>query len=299
MGLSLNNLSKTGKTKVLSGLEKFENNLHPAVVAEIKEWIKHSELSNLLKKLQSIKDWEQFLDYYAEAIVAWHLIRQGCETEGYEVPSVNGRSADFQISKGSNRFFLHIKRLNFDGETHHDFNVSKQLEGLQEKGIGFSFDKSVSDEEMQHCYKVAKNFSKEAKVGETKDIISETGEILGQCAKVSNGQFFASVYSAKSGDDSDRFSDKLSEAYKQFMPNAVNFILVTSAWRDIGSIEDLKRSLGDFWAIGKHSCSNIVGWFEFDPRGNSIDFKLFFREKYKRPAYILDVFGPDYEVVTT
>jgi hypothetical protein len=299
VGLGLNNLIKTGKIKVISGLEKFRKKLHPEIVAEIKGWSNHPELSKLLEKLQSIKDWEQFVDYYAEAIVAWYLIRQGCEIDGYEVPNDINKTADFQVSKGRNTFFLHIKRLNFDGETHHDFNVSKRLEGLQEKGIGYSFDKSLADEEMQHFYEEAKNSSKEVKVGETKDIISETGEILGQFAKVSNGQSAAYVYSAKSGDDRYRFSDKISEAYKQFMPNAMNVILVTSAWRDSASIEDLQRALDDSWAVGKHSCSNIVGWFEFDPRENSIDFKLFFRENSKIPQYIIDVFEQDNEVITT
>jgi hypothetical protein len=83
------------------------------------------------------------------------------------------------------------------------------------------------------------------------------------------------------------------------MPNSVNVILVTSAWRDSGSIEDLKRSLDDFGADGKHSCSNIVGWFEFDHRGNGIDFKSFFRENSKIPQYIIDVFEQDNEVITT
>lgn len=283
-----------------SGLEIFEKRLHPEVVGEIKGWDKHALLSKLLEKLQSIKDlkqWDQFLNYYSEAMVAWHLIRRGCEIDGYEIPNDINKSADFQVSKDSNTFFLHIKRLNFDEETRHDLNVSTRLESLQKGGISYNFDKSLTDKEMQHFYKESKKFSKIAKTGETKDIISETGEILGQCDKIQYGQF--TNYSPKTVDDCDRFSDKLSEAYKQFMPNAANFVLVTSAWRDIGSIEDLKRSLDVFWAFGKHSCSNIVGWFEFDPRENSIDFKLFFREHDKWPPYVFDVFGPDYEVMTT
>ncbi len=281
-----------------SGLELFGKNLHPEVIADIRGWAKHPELSKLLKKLRSIKDWSQFLDHYAEAMVAWHLIRQGSEIEGYEVPTVNGRNTDLEVSRGGDTFFVHVKRLDFDKEMRHDLNVSKRLVSLQKRGVGYILHKSLTDEEMQNFYKEAKKFSKKAKVGETKIIVSKFGEMLGECDKVKNGQPTSSAYSPKNVDDSDRFSDKLSDAYKQFMPDAVNLILITSAWRDDESVEDLREALEKFWANSKHPFSNIIGWFEFYPRGNKIDFKLFFRETYKRPPYIIDVFGPNYEVMT-
>lgn len=274
-----------------SGLKKFEKDLHPEVVAEIKGWVNHPELSKLLKKLRSIKDWEQFLDHYAEAMVARHIIRQGCELQ-VEVPTANSKNADFKVSKGSDTFFIHVKRLNFDEEMQHDLNVGTRLDSLRKKGIGYLFNKSLTDGEMQYFYKEANRFSKKAKAGERKVITSKTGEVLGECDKVKNGQPTTTVYSAKDVNESHRFSKKLKkEAYKQFMPDGLNVILVTSAWRDNASNEDLRESVDDFWSGGKHPCSNIIGWFKFDPRGNKTDFELFFRENYERPPYILDVFS--------
>ncbi len=271
-----------------SGLELYEKNLHLEVIADVKGWSTHPELSKLLKKLQSIKDWQKFKDHYAEAIVARHLISHRCEIK-IEVPTVNGRCADFQVLKGNNMFFVHIKRLNFGKEMQHDLNVSKRLDSLRKRGIGFIFYKSLTDQEMQHFYKEAKKFSKGARMGDTKVIISKTGEILGECDKAKDGQS-TTAYSGKDGNDSDRFSSKISDAYNQFMPDAVNVILVTSAWQDYASVEDLQEAVDDFWFAGKHCCSNIIGWFKFDPRRNSTDFKLFFRENNERPPYILDVF---------
>lgn len=273
-----------------SGFKKFEKDLNPEVVAEIKGWEKYPELSKLLKKLQSTKDWEQFLDYYAEAMVARHLIRQGCELQ-VEFPTANGKNADFKVSKVSDTFFIHVKRLNFDEEMQHDLNIGTRLDSLRKKGIGYLFNKSLTDEEMQYFYKEANRFSKKSKAGERKVITSRIGEVLGECDKVKNGQPTTTVYSVKDVDESHRFSNKLKEAYKQFMPDGLNVILATSAWRDDASIEDLREAVDDFWFVGKHRFSNIIGWFTFEPRGNSTDFELFFRENYERPPYILDLFS--------
>lgn len=214
-----------------SGLEIFEKGLHPEVVAEIRGWTKHSELSKLLNKLESIKDQEPFLDIYAEAMVARHLISQECEIE-VEVPTKKGKSADFKVSKGSNIFFVHVKRLNFDREMQHDLNVGN--------------DPRVND-----------------------------------------------------GADHDRYLKKLKRAYKQFMPDGVNIILVTSAWREDSSIEDLREDKEDYWSNGKHSDSNIIGWFLSHPREKSIDFKLFFRENFEKPTYIVELFERNCEEMQT
>ncbi len=214
-----------------SGLEIFEKDLHPEVVAEIRGWTKHPELSKLLNKLESIKDGEPFLDIYAEAMVARHLISQECEIK-VEVPTKNGKSADFKVSKGSSIFFVHVKRLNFDREMQYDLNV-------------------------------------------------------GNDPRVKDG-----------GEDS-RYLKKLKRAYKQFMPDGVNIILVTSAWRDSASIGELREGVEDFWSNGKHSDSNIIGWFLFHPREKSINFELFFRENSEKHPYIAELFGRNCEEMQT
>lgn len=281
-----------------SGLEIFEKDLHQEVVAEIRGWTKQPELSKLLKKLESMKDWEQFLDFYAEAMVARHLISQGCEIK-VEVPTKNGKSADFKVSKGSNTFFVHVKRLNFDQEMQHDLNVITRLESLKKKGIGFSFKyKSITDDEMQQFSKEADRFSKELNDGESKDITSKTGELLGECFKMPHGPSMT-VYSGNDGGDDGRYQKQLKSAYEQFIPDGVNIILVTSAWREDSSIEDLRDDMEDFWSNGKHSDSNIIGWFLSHPREKSIDFKVFFRENSEKPPYIVELFGRNCEEMQT
>ena len=275
--------------KVRSGLKIFEKHLHPEVVTDIRRWDKHPELSKLFKKLESIKDWERFLDHYAEAMVARYLITQGCEI-AVEVATINRKSADFRVSKGSNTFFVHIKRMNFDKETQRDFNVSTRLNSLRTKGFGFLFYKSLADGEMQHFCKEANRLSEKLKDSESEVITSKTGERLGECYRRKCAQSIT-VYSAKDVDCSDRFSGRLKDAYGQFMPDGVNVILVTSAWRDSASIEDLQEAVNDFWSDGEHHCSDIIVWFEFDPRGESIDFELFLRENSEKPPCIVELFG--------
>ncbi|MBL7184922.1 MAG: hypothetical protein ISS70_01240 [Phycisphaerae bacterium] len=277
--------------KVRSGLKIFERNLHPEVVDEIGGWAEHPELSKLLEKLESIRGWEQFLDHYAEALIARHLIGHGCELE-VEVPTINGKKADFRVSEGNQTFYIHVKRLNFDKEMRNDLKVGTRLDSLRREGFGFSFSKSLTDDEMQQFCKEAFRLSKELVNGESKEVTSKTGEMLGECHRMKRGQSIT-IYSAKDGDCSDRFLKKLKSAYRQFMPDCVNVILVRSAWRDDDSIESLRESADDFWSDGGHPCSSIVGWFVFDPRGDSVDFELFFRENFEKPPHIGKLFRGD------
>jgi hypothetical protein len=282
---------------VRSGLEIFEKDLHSEVVAEIREWSKHPELSKLLEKLYLMKDWEQFLDIYSEAMVARHLISQGCDIK-VEVPTKNGKSADFKVSKDSHTFFVHVKRLNFDKEFQHDLNVGTRLDSLRKKGFGFSPNESLTDDEMQQFCKEANRFSENANAGESKVITSKTGKALGECYKMPHGSSMT-VYSGNDGGDDGRYLKKFKSAYQQFMPDGINIILVTSAWREDSSIEDLRDDMEDFWSNGRHSDSNIIGWFLSHPREKSIDFKLFFRENSEKPPYIVDLFGRNCEEMQT
>lgn len=283
---------KGGKVeKVRSGLKRFERKLHPKVIGELRGWAEQLELSKLLEKLESIRGWEQFLDHYAEALIARHFVGHGCEVE-VEVPTINGKKADFRVSEGNETFYIHVKRLNFDKEMRNDLKVGTRLDSLRKEGFGFSFHKSLTDDEMQQFRKEAFRLSKELVNGETKDVTSNTGEVLGECHKMKHDQSIT-IYSVKDGDCSDRFLKKLKNAYRQFMPDGVNVILVTSAWRDDDSIEDLRESVDDFWSDGKHPCSNIIGWFEFDPRGESVGFELFIRENFEKPPYISELFKGD------
>jgi hypothetical protein len=279
-------MAKNNSSK--AGLELFERILHPEVVAEIRKWSSHPELSKLLHTLESQKEQEQFLNYYSEAMVARHLISQGCELK-VEVKIPKGKRVDFEVSKDSNNFFVHVKRSNFDKVLQHELNVSTRLDSLRKKGIGFLLNKSLTDDEMQQFSKEANRFSKELNDGESKGITSKTGELLGECFKMPHGPSIT-VYSGNDGGDSGRYLPKLEEAYEQFMPKETNVILITSRWRDSFCIEDLKDDLEDFWSNGKNSKSNIIGYFTFKPNGKSIDFDLIFREGSSKPSNIAELF---------
>ena len=62
----------------------------------------------------------------------------------------------------------------------------------------------------------------------------------------------------------------------------VNLDAVKEAFQNDSSIEDLQESLDDFWADGKHPCSNIVGWFQFDPPAEAVEFELFSRKNFEK-----------------
>ncbi len=213
-------MPKNEKSK--TGLEIFEGILHPEVVGEIRGWTNHTELSKLFHTLESRKDREPFFDIYAEAMIARHLISQGCELK-VEIETIKGKGVDFEVSKGRSTFFVHVKRSNFDRDLQDDLNAGADLR-------------------------------------------------------------------VKDGGDSGRYLRKLKSAYEQFMPNKINVILITSAWRDSGSIMDLRDDLEDFWSNGKHSDSNIIGYFTFEPNGKSIDFELIFREGSDKPLNLVELF---------
>jgi len=166
---------------VISGLKKFEKDLNTEVVAEINGWEKHPELSKLLKILQSIKDPQQFQDHYAEAMVARHLIRHGCELQ-VEVLTVNCGRADLKVSKSSNTFFVHIKRTNLDKETTKNLKINTRLNCLRKirRPITVSLIpyKSLTDQEMQYCCKEAKEFIENASEGNRKEIKNINDEAL-------------------------------------------------------------------------------------------------------------------------
>ena len=289
-----------------SDFKVFEKNLHSEVVQEIKGWTKHPELSKLLRKLCSIKDWSTFLNHYAEAMVAFHLIRHDCEVLGVEVTTINAKTADFKISKDGEIFYVHIKRLNWDEETDKDLKIGSRLQCLRKIHrpvlVSMLFYRSLSDQEMQEfCKREVKEFVKKAIEGAKIEIVSGTGEVLGECEIGPNhgGQNVSllQIPSVKNVDESHRMCQRLKRAYKQFMPQAINIILATSAWQDTGSTEDFQDAVESFWGDGKQSRSNVVAYFEFKPKGKNVNFELFFREKYEIPSYIISVFGKNFHQI--
>ena len=100
----------------------------------------------------------------------------------------------------------------------------------------------------------------------------------------------------------------MSEAYRQFMPNSTNIIFITGQFCDIEDLDSILlgktyedqtvipiqkgRKNNGFWSDNKHPYSYIVGWFDFVHKIESMKFKMFYRDNYKIPSLIKNLFNP-------
>ena len=281
-------------TNVKKGIELFANRLDPAVVSEIKDWADDPELSKLLKKLQSLTDWQQFLNHYAEAMVARYLIKSKCKLE-YEYPTCNDKQADFRAYQGDISFFIHIKRLNTDGKTQKQINIQKRFKALEQiekpYTIAIQVFHNLTDLQSQHFVRVSTNFIKgEVQIGDSKDIYDDNRMYLGKCEilAIHNKEHILQLRTWVGHiDDHKRLYNKFEDANEQFMPGQLNIILITGLYSD--QIEDFEDSLlgsNGFWSPDRHVDSKVVGWFNFGTKADSINFKMRYRENYQVPETI-------------
>jgi hypothetical protein len=278
------------------GLALFVKDLHADDVAEIRGWSTRPGLLALLTKLNSMKEREQFLDHYAEAMVALHLIRQACELE-YEAPTVNRKSADLKVSKGRNVFFAHIKRVNLSPAMAKDWRIATRLYSLKQirrpVTVSVTFFRSLTDQEMQYCCKIARGFVEVGNHGDRKEIVNAGDEPLVELeiGPRHTGRHIRLllVGPGVDGGDESQIRNQLTDAYHQFMPGFENIVLVATFWSDDGGVGDLKEALGEFWTDGNHPLSKAVVYFAFDPKEGTIGFQPFFRDERTLP-YIAEVF---------
>jgi hypothetical protein len=283
-----------------SALDARANRLNPRVVEEIKSWSNHLELSKILRNLQSAQG-QHFFDFYAEAVVARHLLQKGCEL-AVELRTQSERTADLQVSMGGSRFYAHIKRLNPDKESHKDIIVLNRLQPLRNITrpiiLYCQFWRIPSDAEMQAVYRQLRPFAESADVGESIALNDGSGNDIAefQIGGANGGttlRFFIN-FGVTVLDENKRLYKKLSEAYKQFMPGALNVILVTSSLAD--DIKDFESALlGDtkeartnngFWSANKHPESTIVGWFDFGCRNDYVSFRMWYRGNCQVPELV-------------
>ena len=282
----------------MARLKIYEDRLAPNALAEIREWAEEPELSKLLRALEAARDGQRFLDIYAEAMIARHLRRFGHELY-YEVETTANRMADFRVKEGNADFFLHVKRLGVDKESQKETAIHRRLRDLKriKRGIllGTVFFKRVTDAEMQGVYQQLKRFCEDGRSGERLTLLAGTGKVVGESTiealDRANSVRLITTMAVRVGDDVSRLYKKLSDGYKQFMPGARNIILVTSIWKD--DVEEFQEALlgeGGFWANGKHSDSEIVGWFNFGTKEDYIDFRMWYREGCEVPRYVRKIF---------
>lgn len=271
------------KGKLKSGLLRFGKKLHTDVIRDIRSWENDPVLSKLHKTLDSQNDWQRFLDHYAEAMVARHLIKCGYQIVKVEAPTKNHKRADFEIAKGIETFFAHIKRLNFNKNTSEEIKIIDTLASIKTADkIGLNFKETPHGKDKEIFLNKAVKWQKDKNAEEI--ICSDDGRVLGSIKPSS-----ISSMTVQPG-ESTRIPNLLNVAYDQFMPGAINVILMTDAWQDNEGQYDLEVALKDFWARGKNNSSQIVVWFNFNIREDEISFHLFSREGCNIPSYVSDAF---------
>lgn len=293
--------------KLAGGLQLYEGQLHPDVVNDIRGWSEHPELGALFASLEAHTKPKTFFDTYAEAIVARHLQRQGCELR-LEVKTPAGRSCDFQVQQGDNRFFLHVKRLYTARPGRRKLAISLRLRVLERIErpyiVGVRWRENLTDKQMQRFVTVASEFILQARVGDEHVVLDDEQLELGGVRIVApwDGAMVSLVIGLPSGfiDETRRIFKLQRKAYDQFMPKAHNVILIcTSHEEDLADFESALRgqhverwdtippqgrriahgrAADGFWEGSSREDSQVAGWFHFVPSDPDLHARLWFRE---------------------
>lgn len=289
------------------GLQLYQRQLHPDVVDDIRRWSEHPELAALYASLEAHTKPKTFFDTYAEAMVARHLQRQGCEMR-LEVKTPAGKSCDFQVQQGDNRFYLHVKRLYTARPGRRKLAISLRLRVLERIErpyiVGVRWREALTDGQMQRFVTAASEFILQARVGDEHVVLDDERFELGGVRIVApwEGATVSLVIGLPSGfiDETGRIYKLLRKAYEQFMPKAINVILIcTSHDEDMADFESALRgqhverwdtlpprgrriahgrASDGFWEGASRLDSQVAGWFHFVPSDPDMRARLWFRE---------------------
>jgi hypothetical protein len=290
--------------------------LEPALQQEFTAWASDPELSKLFGKLKS-QNGAQWQDHYAEAIIARHLLHEGCELK-VEVTTPKGKSADFKASKSDEFFFAHIKRIAVNDVTHaykswcyKQFEKLKNLEKIQlPMAVIVNLKTGLTDIQSVEFVNSAKPLIERAtKNGEQFKVRDKGGNELGECEvyfPVNSNHVLLCPDSPHEPvpRDSERLMNRLKKAYKQFMPRVINVILFCGEGINRDEFESAlngeftmvrdsvtnqfvktqKRQNG-FWSGKNNSESNLAVWFEV--HDDEVDFKLWIREGFNLKSKLI------------
>lgn len=294
------------------GFHLLKDELSPNAVRAIFKWRDHPELGRLLSKLLSHTSRKPFLDSYAEALVAMHLLRHRCQLR-FEIPTPNGKRCDFEVRSGSHTFYLHVKRLDSAGEHSAQRAASKsthlrRLERIDRPYIvQVRWHHEPSSAHVRQFNEQAERFIRHARIGDEMIARDEGGEQIGGVRILApwEGQHVhvAVVPGAIGGgfvDLAPRFFKLLQRAYQQFMPRAANVILICSdhghdvmefehallgshierwdAYPPRGKRIAHGRAGDGFWQGRRVAESQIAGWFHFTPTKKSLQPRLWVRD---------------------
>jgi len=290
-----------------AGLNRFHEELEDGVVDEIMAWDGHPELGKIYSRLQAVRDREQFLNLYSEAMVARYLLARDCGLR-VEVLTPTGRTCDFEVSGGDERFYLHVKRLNTDRPHEKQLAISSHLRYLERIArpyvVSVRFPQELVAKDMQVFVARASEFIQQARVGDEIVIRADDGHELGGCRIVApwEGAQVSLVVGVPSGfiDEAPRIRRLMRKAYHQFMPGETNVILVCSS--HASDAEDFTNALlgshverwdahppagqrvahgraeDGFWYGRRFPESTAAGWFHFRPEDAALQCKLWVRQ---------------------
>ncbi len=295
-------------TAATGGLDRFQEGLDPAVVDQIHGWASLPELGKLYASLQAIHDLEKFLDTYAEAMVARHLLSRDCKLS-VEVLTPSGRTCDFEVKCGDERFFLHVKHLNTDRPVSKRLTVSSRLRYLERIArpyvVSVHLREVLDDARMQHFVTSAADFIQRAQIGDELVVRDDNDAEIGGCRIVApwQGERVILVLGLPTGfiDDAPRIRRLMRKAYQQFMPGATNVILICSS--HVEDAEDFATALlgthierwdtqpprgrrvahgrdaDGFWHGKRSPGSLAAGWFHFKPAAAALKCRLWLRRE--------------------
>ncbi|MDP7029098.1 MAG: hypothetical protein QF733_02635 [Phycisphaerales bacterium] len=289
------------------GLSGFEKDLHPDLVARVRQWAGVPGLCGLLESLESQKRRRPFMDHWIEAMVADRLYRRGAELET-EVQTPAGRTCDFRVRCDGHEWFLHVKRLRDDRAGGRKLHISPRLRVLEHIQRPFMvrvrWADGLDDDSMQQLVVRASDFLAMAKVGDELTVRDETGFEVGAVRVVGpwEGPHVSLAIGLPGGfiDETSRLRRLLDKAYRQFMPRRDNVVLVAGSRMDeaidfesavLGATEErwdahpgkggrppLGRAADGFWAGSSRPESRICAWCLANPADEALRIDLHLRE---------------------
>jgi hypothetical protein len=283
-------------------------------------------LSKLRAALISHASATAFFDTYAEALVARHLLRHGCALR-FEVGTPSGKHCDFEAIRDGLQLYLHIKRVHPEGEEARQLTISPRLRYLERIRrpyiVQVRWHEDLSDAQMHRFVARAAEFIGQARVGDELTVRDDDGSPgaggreLGGVRVVAPWRgthvSLAIGLPTRFIDKSPRIAKLLGRAYQQFMPKAMNMVIICSMSEDdVGDFQAALlgspverwdeapprgrriahgRAEDGFWHGGRFVESVVAGWFSFGAGDNEIHVRMWQRQEVLLEPPMQDLLG--------
>ena len=292
-----------------SGIDLFGDDVSAKVLTEIHRWHSDPELGQIALALHAHSNRKAFMDTYAEAMVARHLLARGWELR-FEIPTPAGRRADFEVRRDDLLFYLHVKQIDTERPIGKRLKMTSRVRALEKIRRPYTAQvrwiEHASAEQMQRLVTMASEFLLGAHVGDEMRMRDERGREFGGVritAPAPGGESHVHVtIGSPTGfiDAAPRIRRLMHRAYDQFMPRAQNVIVICSSHIDdqddvdtalLGShIERWDaypprgkrvahgRGSDGFWTGQRFAQSKVAGWFCFGPKDVKAQGRIWVRK---------------------